>query len=230
MTTYENDCEMQNICTFCSEVGNGRATNLYHELGVCDKSSYNYILEETDSFAVMPCIGALVDTYFLIVSKRHVLSAGWLCSKEQDELRDLLDRWRVKISRNGLFSAVFEHGSYSFRDKGGSCYDHCHVHLIGTERSPASFIDQVSRDVELTLRNDWLSAAEDAVRRHEHSYLAVSYCEGDFVGNSSKAPSQFFRRHLAGWLEAEEGRWDWLVFPEIDRTRKMISLYTDNSA
>ena len=225
MVDYVDDCDMQDICAFCAEVGRGQGVNLFHELGVCDKLSYEYIFEETKSFVVMPCVGALVDTYFLIVSKRHVLSTGWLSSEERDELRSLLGRWKAKIDRNGLFSAVFEHGSYSFRDKGGSCYDHCHVHLIGAEQSPSTFVDQVARDVELTLREDWLLAAAEVVRRREHSYLAVSYDGGDFVGNSSGAPSQFFRRHLTSWLKAEKGSWDWLAFPEESRVRNMISLY-----
>ena len=42
----------------------------------------------------------------------------------------------------------------------------------------------------------------------------------------SRAPSQFFRRHLANWLGVEKGSWDWLVYPEVGRVRKMIENLT----
>lgn len=222
MTAIEIECDLQDICTFCAEVGGAPGANLYYEMGICEHGSRDYILEETPSFVVVPCIGALVDTYVLVISKGHVLSTGWLNDDEREDLRDVLRRWSAKISEDGASPVIFEHGSYSFRDKGGSCYDHCHVHVIGTDRSPSTFVAQVGKDVALTPSSDWLNSAKEAIKDGEHSYLAVSFDDGDFIGNSSKAPSQFFRRHLARWLAVDEGGWDWLVFPERPRVRKMI--------
>lgn len=222
MTEIEIACDLQDICTFCAEVSGAPGANLYYEMGIFAHGARDYVLEETPFFVVVPCIGALVDTYVLIISKRHVLSTGWLSDEERDELRGVLDRWSSRIAENGNSPVIFEHGSYSFRDKGGACYDHCHVHVVGTERSPATFVAQVSEDVPLVQSDNWLDSARLAIEDGEHSYLAVSFGDGDYVGNSSGAPSQFFRRHLADWLGTDKGGWDWLVFPERERVKNMI--------
>lgn len=222
MSAIDTDTNLQEICSFCAEVGTAQGANLYYEMGICERGSREYILDETSSFVVMPCVGALVDTYVLVVSKRHVLSTGWLLDAERDELRELLNRWSARISEAGSLPVIFEHGSYSFRDKGGACYDHCHVHVVGADRTPSSFIAQVGEDVELMPSPAWLESAKQAIQKGERSYLAVSSSGGDFIGNSSAARSQFFRRHLAQWLGAEDGSWDWLVYPETTRVRAMI--------
>lgn len=222
----ETDTDLQDICTFCAEVGTAPGANLFYEIGISEPGSRDFVLEETPSFVVVPCIGALVDTYVLVISKRHVLSTGWLSDAERTELRQVLTRWSGRISDRGASPVIFEHGSYNFRDKGGACYDHCHVHVIGTDRSPSTFVAQVSDDVPLTPSNDWLNSALSAIEEGKHSYLAVSFEDGDYIGNSAKAPSQFFRRHLARWLDADKGGWDWLVFPEKERVRDMIDALT----
>ncbi len=81
-------------------------------------------------------------------------------------------------------------------------------------------------DVGLVASENWLKGAHGAIGDERHSYLAVACEEGDYIGNSAKAPSQFFRQHLARWLEAEVGGWDWLVFPEKERVRGMIETFS----
>jgi hypothetical protein len=223
MAETETETDMQDICTFCAEVGTAPGANLFYEIGISAPGSRDYILEETPSFVVVPCIGALVDTYVLVISKRHVLSTGWLTAVERTELRQVLAHWSGRIANSGVSPVIFEHGSYNFRDKGGACYDHCHAHVLGTDRSPATFVEQVREDIPLAASDDWLSSAQSAIEVGGHSYLAVSSEGGDYIGNSASAPSQFFRRHLARWLEADEGVWDWLVFPEVTRVKKMIA-------
>ena len=44
-----------------------------------DKSKLeNTIIDESDSFVVLPTIGALVDGYLMIISKRHINSMAEL--------------------------------------------------------------------------------------------------------------------------------------------------------
>lgn len=222
MSTEAEKNDHQDICTFCAEVGDSDGPNLYYELGICSHGERDYIREETPHFVVVPCIGALVERYVLVISKRHVLSAGWLNEDEILDLRSVIERWSSKISAEGGSAAVFEHGSYSFRDKGGACYDHCHIHIINTEGSVESFLEQMAYDIDMKPTCDWLRSAQPAIKVGEHSYLALSFCGNDYMGNSADAPSQFFRRHLARWLGADYSSWDWLVFPETVRVRHMI--------
>ncbi|WP_063041756.1 hypothetical protein [Nocardia pseudovaccinii] len=217
---------LADICTFCCEVSGGTSSNLFYDLGISQEGSRDYILDETAHFVVFPCIGALVPEYVLIVSKRHTLSAGWFNGEERTDLQQLTERWTGRLGGNVV---LFEHGSYDFRDKGGACYDHAHIHLISTDAQPESFVRSVAEDVALHSCDDWLGAAVDSVQREERSYLAMSIDGCDYIGNSRQARSQFFRQHLAAWLGAEPGGWDWLVYPEIGRVQGMIGRHGQTS-
>ncbi|MFI6369084.1 HIT family protein [Nocardia sp. NPDC050630] len=201
----------------------------FYDLGIADEGSRAYILDETEHFVVFPCIGALVPDYVLVLSKRHVLSAGWFNAAEQAELRQLLTRWAGRLHRSGDNVVLFEHGSYDFRDKGGACYDHAHIHLIATAAQPEAFVKSVAEDVMLQSYDDWIDAATGGVRRDERSYLTMSTAAQSYIGNSRQARSQFFRRHLAEWLGAEAGSWDWLVYPEVERVRAVIEHHGQSS-
>lgn len=217
---------LADICTFCCEAIGGTESNLFYDLGISEEGSRDYILDETEHFVVFPCIGALTPDYVLLVSKRHVLSAGWLDHEEAEDLRALTARWVQRLSAGGDNVVLFEHGSFDFRDKGGACYDHAHVHLIATTAEPQAFVNAVAEDVVLQPCDEWLQAASVSVEQQERSYLAMSAIGQDYIGNSRQAKSQFFRRHVARWLGAEPGGWDWLVYPEVERVRGMIERWS----
>ena len=49
-----------------------------------DKSKLeNTIIDESDNFVVLPTIGALVDGYLMIISKKHINSMSELEEKER---------------------------------------------------------------------------------------------------------------------------------------------------
>ena len=214
--TYED------ICTFCCEVHGSQESNLFYELGLAT-SRREYLLMESSHFVVMPCIGALTDWYVLVVSKRHALSVGWLHEGERDELRGLLaDVSRVLQARTDQNVIIFEHGSYDFRDKGGACYDHAHVHVVATRQDAGAFLNQLPPTVQLTQTTDWTSEARRVITTQRRAYLAVQGEEGNWFGAADGAPSQFFRRCLARWLGAEDGEWDWLTYPQRERVGAMM--------
>jgi diadenosine tetraphosphate (Ap4A) HIT family hydrolase len=138
---------LEEICTFCAEARCEAGPNLFLEIGSGQVAS-SYILDETPHFVVMPCIGALVDNYVLVVSKRHLLSVGWVNEEEAEDLRRIVADWSERLKGTGNVT-LFEHGSFDFRDKGGACYDHAHVHLLSTSADPAEFIERASKDVTL---------------------------------------------------------------------------------
>ncbi|WP_435107201.1 HIT family protein [Nocardiopsis synnemataformans] len=218
------DDTLSEICTFCCEVEGGDDSNLFYDLGLARARS-DYVVHESDHFAVMPCIGALTDWYLLIVSKRHTLSVGWLDDAERADLRALIPQVTDLVRRrSGLGSLVFEHGSLDFRDKGGACYDHTHIHVVATDRAPQAFLDQIPAPVTMRPCPDWIGAARHLVEDRQRSYLALGTPGQDWIGTATGAPSQFFRRCLASWMGAEEGEWDWLTFPQTDRVHRMSSL------
>ena len=46
---------------------------------------------------------------------------------------------------------------------------------------------------------------------------------GAMIAMAGKAPSAFFRKALAQWLAVDPGEHDWLVYPQVERLRRMIA-------
>jgi diadenosine tetraphosphate (Ap4A) HIT family hydrolase len=213
----------EDICTFCREATGEAPQNLFYDHGLA-KTRSDYVLFESDHHVVFPCIGALTDWYVLIVSRRHALSVGWLEPAEQADLRQVIDHLRTRLGKiTGQSVMVFEHGSFNFRDKGGACYDHAHVHVVATTRPSATFVDAIPAPVTMTPCTDWINAATTLIQGERRSYVALDDGHRHLVGEATGAPSQFFRRCLAAWLGAEDGEWDWLTFPQLERVTAMLA-------
>lgn len=211
--------DYEEICTFCSEVRGTNELNLFFDLGI---SREEYILYETEHWAVIPCVGALTDWYVLIVSKRHTLSVGWLSEEERANLRQVIAIVQEELhERSGFETILFEHGSLDFRDKGGACFDHTHVHVVATMQNMDEFLTFVPKAVQLEDTNDWISRATSMVQGERLSYLALADRSCQMIGVAKGARSQFFRRCLASWLGVPDGEWDWFVNPQFDRVRRM---------
>ncbi|HEY6736386.1 MAG TPA: HIT domain protein [Candidatus Saccharimonadia bacterium] len=211
----------EDICTFCSEVKGDDTLNLFLDEGITPEQ---YILLDTDHWVVFPCIGALTDYYVLIISKRHALSVGWLEAAAQAELRDVvMPRVQRELKAHSGHDVIFfEHGSLNFRDKGGACFDHAHVHAVATERPMAGFLPHVADSVDLVPCGDWVTAATDMVQARQVAYLALSDGHHHLVGEAvqGRVRSQFFRRALTAWLGNGED-WDWYVNRQLPRVRTM---------
>lgn len=114
---------------------------------------------------------------------------------------------------------MFEHGSYDFRDKGGACYDHAHIHIIATDRAPDEFVQRLPDSVQMRPSDDWIEDAHQSVTDRRQSYLALSSGNGDMIAEATGAPSQFFRRCLAAWMNAEDGEWTGSSTPNPNASR-----------
>jgi len=117
---------------------------------------------------------------------------------------------------------VFEHGSYSFRDKGGACHDHAHIHVVATARPTQDFVRYVGDLIRFEPSVNWIEAAAEVVNGSACAYLALEHEGGSMIGRASGAPSGFFRKALMNWLEGNPDEHDWLVFPQADRIYRML--------
>jgi hypothetical protein len=142
---------------------------------------------------------------------------------ERLELKQLLKEVNKRLTaRSGQDVVTFEHGSYSFRDKGGACHDHAHIHVVATPRDPLEFRQFVTDIVALRNTDDWIEDAAAIINSSARSYLALSYGDNAIIGDSTGAPSGFFRKALLNWLEADAAEHDWLVFPQAERICVML--------
>ena len=108
-----------------------------------DKSKLeNTIIDESDSFVVLPTIGALVDGYLMIISKRHINSMAELEEKERAEYEFLIEKYRNKFKNiYNKFPIVFEHGSpINNSDMKASSVIHAHTHIVNHQFLDESII------------------------------------------------------------------------------------------
>lgn len=92
---------------------------------------YNTIIEETNSFIIMPGIGALVPGYVLIVTKRHIYSMAFLTKEEKVEYEDILIRYRDKFKKiYGKYPIIFEHGALKGKEGSANSVSHAHSHIM----------------------------------------------------------------------------------------------------
>ncbi len=102
-----------------------------------DNKLENTIIEETNNFYVIPCVGSLVDGYLLIVSKRHIFSMSQLTKEEQKEYINLLNKYREKFKTiYNKYPIIFEHGSSDNEtNKSANSVFHAHTHIVNHEFS-----------------------------------------------------------------------------------------------
>jgi diadenosine tetraphosphate (Ap4A) HIT family hydrolase len=180
------------------------------------------VLYETPGFAVIPCLGSACDGYVLIVPKDHVLSAGHLSPEHDAELEALLTKVSGYLSNMyGLPTAAFEHGAESFRNRGGACTDHAHVHVL-----PASpqvdLVPPTRAEFQLRRAYDLSNTTRAQVTERQRPYLWIREQSGAmWICDAPDALSQYIRRILLRQLGRGD-EWDWAVFPGLSHIRRTI--------
>ncbi len=92
----------------------------------------NTIIDESDSFLVLPAKGSLCEGYVLIVPKEHINSMNELSDKQKEELLSLIKNYREKFkSIYGSYPLLFEHGSSKTNlEPSSSSISHAHIHIV----------------------------------------------------------------------------------------------------
>ncbi|WOX12304.1 HIT family protein [Streptomyces sp. N50] len=216
--------DYQEICSFCAEIHLKSEHNLLGEL-LPDYAAEDFILFESDHFVVIPGVGAVCDGYVLISPKEHVLSFGHLSPTLDAELDDVCQRTAGFLRKHyGRRVLAFEHGAESFRNRGGSCTDHAHMHMFPAVPE-IDIATGVRRDFELRSVNDFLPALRHQVQERQKPYLWLRSDDGRmWICDAPSALSQYVRRIIVGQLgRADE--WDWAVFPGIEHLCSTIETF-----
>src|SRR3954463_3923790 len=107
-------------CTLCAEL-NSEAS----------REVWNRPLLETDNFAVIPSLGALIEGWVLLVPKLHCVSLGALPDTLRDEADSLERVMRMTLRAQYHHPIVsFEHGPSASLHGTGCGVDHAHLHLV----------------------------------------------------------------------------------------------------
>lgn len=180
------------------------------------------IIDESENFYAKPALGHFVFGYTLIISKDHFHSFAYL----PEQLFPELEAFRGKVlgKLHELCPqpiTMMEHGALNRCQRGGSCIDHAHLHLMPlaadlypalSERFALCELGSVS---EVRLFKDaqtaYLFYQREGLRSHA-------------VKLSQEVPSQLLRRMACEALGTPQ-LWDWRATPLRDAIKQFMHEY-----
>jgi ATP adenylyltransferase len=185
------------------------------------RAKHDVVLMETDAFEWLPGLGAFVEGYSLIVSKRHVPNTGCLDDSSIAELERFVTE--VKHILRAIYAAgtiVFEHGSVGVRQKAGCCIEHHHLHILPFDL-PA--IPSHMRRVMPTSKPVNSFGALRDYQAAGKPFIYYETAEGSaFVFDAPMdLPGQFMRQVLAVECGCPSD-WEWTENPFLERVSSFV--------
>ena len=169
-----------------------------------------HILYESDSFFVVPGLGAFFEGYVMIVPKRHVMSFAELNTDEYEEFLQVLNDIRFileSIYNKKIF--VFECGSgKNGGGKNATSIVHAHIHLAPTDMP-------VLKNVQDSGIHPGLILPRQLSNYGTYPYMLYIDQEDNWYIASdpnSYYPRQHPRQVLAHYMGLEKGKYNWRIF------------------
>jgi len=165
------------------------------------REPWDKIIYETSSFVLTPTVGALIEGWTLIISKRHVPAMGALTDEELSELNELVIRVRNQVEQEYGCTTIFEHGPACKGTTFGCGIDHAHFHVVPLSIPIASLAEK-----ELESPFIWENMTDlhdlSKINREGISYIYVmeNSTNQGIIARLKDIPSQFMRRVIANFL------------------------------
>lgn len=180
------------------------------------------IIDESENFYAKAALGHFVFGYTLIISKEHFLSLSYVPEHLFPELEAFRDNVLEKLHNICQHPiTMMEHGAINRCQRGGSCIDHAHLHLmplardlypILSERFSFGELESIS---ELRLFND---------AQIPYLYYQREGLRGHAAQLTQDVPSQTLRR-IACQALGEPELWDWRDRPMRDLLQRFKNEY-----
>ena len=182
-----------------------------------DKSIYyNYVIEETKNFFVIPSLGALVEGYIMIVSKEHVNCLIELDSVVLEEYNELIEKYRnIFIKFYGKYPIVFEHGTPNINGLCTSCVVHAHSHIVNHNYKDENEIIKKLNFEEINSIND--------IKNQNYIFYQNQFNK-KFVTYKYKPIRQMMRLLIAKDL-GMEGKYNWREYAFYENINKTIEKF-----
>ncbi len=201
-------------CKLCAGMSAGR-----------DSAPWNKSLVETQNFAVLPSLGALVEGWLLMVPKVHCISMGALSAhhrKEADELQARLTRLlRQQYNKRVI---AFEHGPSGVKHGTGCGVDHAHLHLVPLEVDMVSLVAPFIDSNLHWYSGDWQERAHAYEAGLDYLFVKDEISGGRLI-LAKDFGSQVFRKAIAAYLDIP-AKFSWREHPmlgNVDRTIALLS-------
>lgn len=184
---------MERHCTYCS--------NILKALKQPPSKPWDDILHESHSFVVTPTVGAMVEGWILIISKRHVPAMGALQEEELDELFELALIMRKLMQPIYGPIAIFEHGPACEGTSFGCGVDHAHFHLVPLQIPLSTLVkDELRTSAVWEEIHDIRHLSRIHLSNLSYLYILENDKENGSVACLKELPSQFTRRIIANYL------------------------------
>jgi len=180
------------------------------------------IIDESENFYAKAALGHFVFGYTLIISKKHFPSFAYVPENLFPELESFRDNVLDKLHDLCQHPiTIMEHGALNRCQRGGSCIDHAHLHLIPLAADLYPVLSERFSFGEL--------GSISEVRRLKDEQLPYLYYQreglrGHAVGLTQDVPSQLLRR-LACQALGEPELWDWRVKPLREPLQRFTGEY-----
>lgn len=200
---------MNTECCFCEEYAHPLDSQYYDELGR-EIGVSSRVLMETEHWYAVPTLGCFTRGYILLVCKQHYQSAANLSFDLYQEMLELKKRIeRIIYKKLGLRCMAFEHGTTSSFFTGANSVDHVHLHIVPCTRKVWPDISKKYNLTDFEAVDSYEKLFFMWMSHYPKTYLlfqdsdSIIYYRKDAGG----FPSQFFRKCLAPFFNAD--KWDW---------------------
>ncbi len=189
-------------CDFCVRLAVGRLQRPWYDF---------HLLGGSRNFVVVAALGALAPGHIMIVSRVHIERMADLEACALAELEKLASDWLDRLSRHWSDPVfMFEHGGRSSTSS-GSCIAHAHMQLVPLSSPP-----------QLSWPNSvFVQSIRDLGVFNSQDYLLVVTNDSVEVRSGFTERGQYMRRVIAA-SRKEAYRWDYLMYPNLDRVRETI--------
>ena len=180
------------------------------------------IIDECENFYAKAALGHFVFGYTLIISKEHFPSFGYVPEHLFPELEAFRDNVLDKLHslcRHPV--TIMEHGALNRCQRGGSCIDHAHLHLMPLAANLYPILGERFSFGELESISD-LRRFKDA--QIPYLYYQREGLRSQAVGLSQDVPSQMLRQIACQALGTPD-LWDWRNTPLRDVLQRFKSAY-----
>ncbi len=164
------------------------------------------VIDESENFYAKAALGHFVFGYTLIVTKEHFLSYAYVPEHLFPELEAFRDSVLDKLHNICPHPiTILEHGAINRCQRGGSCIDHAHLHLMPLAPDLYPLLNERFSFDEL--------GSISELRRFNDAQISYLYYQREGLPShavqlSQDVPSQLLRQ-LACQALGEPDLWDW---------------------
>lgn len=166
---------------------------------------------ESDSFVVVPTVGALVEGWLLVVPRRRTLCYARLPAAMFSELKHFLDEIVPIVEESYGPISLFEHGPSATGSPVGCGTDYAHLHLVPVKCDLRMGAAQITSNIRWNKIGSFEEVRDRVADGAGYWFLQQPYGSGECnIGSCSDAEpiSQLFRKVIATSLGTPEA-FDW---------------------